>query len=400
MLKGFKYRLYPTAEQEVLLSKHFGAMRLLYNLALDTKRYVYKAYGISIGYHELATVQLKDLKAEFTFLKEVNSQSLQASLRNLDTAYQNFFKHGASFPNFKSKFHKQSFTVPQHFSVEKGCLYIPKFKEGIPIVLHHPLKGMMRSATISRTASGKYFASILCDTLEVAPVKLPVFEKTAVGIDLGLKSFIFCSDGQSWDAPQYLRKSEAKLKWLSRNHCRKVKGSKRREASRLKLARLHDKVANQRKDFLHKVSSAITKQYDTICLESLNVTGMMRNHCLAKSIGDAGWSEFERMVRYKEEWKGGSVLSIGTFEPSTKECNVCGILNHDLTLADREWDCSTCGTHHDRDMNAAIVIRNKCLKDFWLTERQCQDTEVSPLQGKRAEEVSKVQKDMLDSSSC
>ena len=404
MLKAFKYRLYPSKNQKILLEKHFGAVRLLWNLALDVKTNAYKTYGKTISHHELATSQLRDLKDGFHFFKEVNSQCLQASLRNLDVAYKRFFKKQGDFPRFKNKQSNQSFTCPQHFSVKDGKLNLPKFDDGIEIILHRPLKGIMRSATISKTASGKYFASILCETLQVKPAQLPVKVETTVGIDLGLKSFIFCSDGYHVDCPKHLRKSEVKLKYLQRELSRKTKGSKRREVAKIKVARQHEIIANQRKDFSQKESAMIAKSFDTVCFEDLNVKGMTKNHCLAKSINDAGWADFVRMVEYKMAWKGGTVLRLPTFEPSSKVCHKCGHVNHDLKLSDREWDCPYCGEHLDRDLNAAIVIMLKCLNSFFLpSERRSKDVEVSSIlakASKRAVETSKVLVDMENISSC
>ena len=398
MLKAFKYRMYPTDLQKVVLEKHFGAVRLLYNLALDVKTYAHKSHGINVGYHELATKQLTELKKCFPFLKEVNSQSLQGSLRNLDAAYDKFFKRLSGFPKFKRKGGRESFFVPQNFFIEDRKLNIPKFREGIKIELHRPTKGVHKSVTISRTASGKYFASILCNTGNVDPIKKPITAETAVGIDMGLKDFVYCSDGFHVAAPQYLRTSEEHLAWMQRQFSRKKRGSNRAKIWKNRIAKQHEIIANQRKDFLHKLSAEITNRYDTLCFETLNIRGMSANHCLAKSIGDAGWAMFKGFCEYKSAWKGGNVLSIGTFEPSSKECAHCGHIKKDLQLSEREWDCPNCGAHLHRDKNAADVIKKKSLR---VAERALEDVEVSPLSArkclkKRAYDASKVQNNVME----
>lgn len=360
MFKGFKYRLYPTDAQKVLLNKHIGCARFIYNLSLQTKTEAYAADKTNLSCFDLIK-RLPDLKKEHEWLKEVNSQSLQAPIRNLDNAFTRFFKAQSDFPKFKSKFRgAQSFTVPQSFHIENGKLVLPKFRKdgGIKLTLHRPHKGAMKSVTISRTPSGKYFASILCDTGEAAPKPHPIKEETTVGVDLGLKEFLITSKGDTVASPKYLRKAEAKLKFLQRKYS-KHKGARTRQ--RLSLA--HEKVKNQRRDFLHKQSHKLVADNHSVAIEDLNVAGMMKNHCLAKSIADAGWYTFTQMLAYKAEAAGVNVLKIGRFDPSSKTCSECGKINKELKLQDRFWTCEGCETHHDRDINAAINIKNFALKN-------------------------------------
>lgn len=359
MLKSFRYRIYPTEVQAELINKHIGSSRFLYNLALETKTMAYAGNQINLSCFDLIK-QLPDLKKECSWLKEVNSQSLQAPIRNLDNAFTRFYKGQAKFPKYKSKRKgKQSFYIPQNVIVENGKLVIPKFKEGIEIVLHRETKGAIKSATISRTPTGKYFVSILCDTGEDCKSKFKVKKETTVGIDLGIKNFLITSDGVVIDNPKYLREAESRLKYVQRKYS-KHKGKR----TKSKLAKLHEKVVNQRKDFLHKESFKLVSENQTIAIEDLNVKGMLKNHCLAKSINDASWSTFVTMLEYKAEWYDKNLLTIGRFEPSSKVCSNCGKVNKELTLKDREWTCVKCNTKHDRDVNAAVNIKNFALRNY------------------------------------
>lgn len=377
MFAARKYRIYPNEEQKVLLEKHFGCTRLLYNLGLECRTMAYSGNKKTLNFFDLAN-QLKELKEEYPFFKEVNSQSLQMSLRNLENSYTNFFKGKAKFPNFKSKKSKQSFQCPQNVCVEKEKLYIPKFKEGIKIVLHRPIKGLIKLTTISKTPTNKYFVSFTVETKEDFPEKKKPFN--AIGLDLGIKSFIVTSDGDKFDNPKYLLGSLIKLKWLQRQFSKKKKGSNRSKKFRLRIAKQHEKVANQRKDFLHKISDAITKRYDTVCIENLNVNGMLKNHKLARSINDCGWGMFEQFLKYKCEWRGINLVQIGTFEPSSKTCSTCGYINSQLELKDREWTCPNCNSILDRDVNAAINILNFSSR-YLPVERWSKDAETPTLVG-------------------
>ncbi len=365
MIKGNKYRIYPNKVQAELINKHIGACRFVFNLALETKNYAYASHRKKLTCFDLMN-QLPDLKKECEWLNEIDSQALQQSVINLDKAFTAFFKGHAAFPNFKSKKKGiQSFRNPHgnHVEVKEGKLYQPKFKDGIKIVIDRQFTGDIKSTTISRTPTGKYFVSILTDNHKELPKKKPIKESTSVGIDLGLTHFIITSEGVKVDNPKHLRKSMLHLKYLQRQASKKVNGSKNRKKANLKVALCHEKITNQRKDFLHKLSNEITNQFDTLCFEDLNITGMTKNHKLAGAIADVSWGEFVRQVEYKSEWKGKTILKIPTFEPSTKLCHVCGAVNHTLTLKDREWVCANCETVHDRDINAAKVIKQYCINN-------------------------------------
>jgi putative transposase len=368
MLKSFKYRISPTKAQAELINKHIGSSRFVYNLALETKTMAYAGNQINLSCFDLIK-QLPDLKKECTWLKEINSQSLQAPIRNLDNAFTRFYKGQGNFPKYKSKRSgKQSFHIPQNVIVENGKLIIPKFKEGIDIVLHRETKGVIKSATISRTPTGKYFVSILCDTKEEIPTKASITESTTIGIDLGIKDFAITSKGEVFENPKYLRKAQSKLKYVQRKYS-KHKGKRTKK----KLAKLHEDVVNKRKDFLHKVSTKLIRENQTIALETLAVKNIVKNHNLAQSISDASWSTFVSMLEYKAEWYGKNILRIGRFAPSSKTCS-CGVINKDLKLSDREWTCKSCGTTHDRDILAACNIKSFALKNILSgTDRKNQD---------------------------
>jgi putative transposase len=364
MFRAFKYRLYPTEPQKELIAKHIGSSRFVYNLALETKTTAYLGSKHNYSAFDLVK-QLPELKKELPWLKEVNSQSLQQSIQNMDIAFKKFFK-GAGFPKFKSKHKgKQSFSIPQNVIVENDLLIIPKFKEGIKMSLHRPTKGTIKSATISVTPTGKYFVSILCDTKEEIPTKAPITESTTIGIDLGIKDFAITSDGEVFENPKYLRKAQSKLKYVQRKYS-KHKGKRTKK----KLAKLYEDVVNKRKDFLHKVSTKLIRENQTIALETLAVKNMVKNHNLAQAITDASWSTFVSMLEYKAEWYGKNILKIGRFAPSSKTCSCCGSINKELTLQDREWTCSSCNTLLDRDVNAAINIKNFALKNHLSVERR------------------------------
>ncbi|HOD89173.1 MAG TPA: RNA-guided endonuclease TnpB family protein [Bacteroidales bacterium] len=357
MFRAYKYRLYPSELQKELIAKHIGSSRFVYNLALETKTTAYLGSKHNFSPFDLIK-QLPELKKECEWLKEVNSQSLQQSIQNMDIAFKKFFK-GAGFPKFKSKRDRQSFSIPQNVIVENNLLIIPKFKEGIDIVLHRPIKGTIKSATISVTPTGKYFVSILCDTKKDIPIKAPIEENTTIGIDLGIKDFAITSDGEVFENPKYLRKAQSKLKYAQRKYS-KHKGKRTKK----KLAKLYEDVVNKRKDFLHKTSTKLIRENQTICLETLAVKNMVKNHNLAQAINDVSWSTFVSMLEYKADWYGKNILRIGRFAPSSKTCSNCGNINKELTLKDREWTCGSCSTVLDRDVNAAINIKNFALKNI------------------------------------
>ena len=363
MLKTFRYRILPTSSQVEFINKHIGSVRFLYNLALETKQMAWVGNRVSLNRYDLQ-VQLKDLKNECEWLKEVNSQSLQVALMNLDAAYLRFFKGQSGFPKFKSKNrNSQSFCMPQNVTIEDNKLIIPKFKEGIDIILSRPIKGVIKQATISRTPTRKYFVSILCETGEQIKSKAKIKENTTVGIDLGIKTFLVSSNGQGFENPKFLRESQSKLKYVQRKYS-KYKGKRTKQ----RLAILHEKVSNQRKDFLHKTSTKLIRENQSVAIEDLNVSGMLKNHSLAFSISDASWGIFIDMLEYKAEWYGVNILKIGRFDPSSKTCSNCGRINKELALKDRIWTCKGCNTVLDRDINAAINIKSFALKNHLSRE--------------------------------
>jgi putative transposase len=365
MLKAFKYKISPTNEQAELINKHIGSARFVFNLALECKQMAYAGSKVNLSCFDLVK-QLPELKKECEWLKEVNSQSLQQSIVNLDVAFTKFFKGQADFPNFKKKSTaKQSFNIPQNVILKNDKLIIPKFKKGIDIVLHRETKGAIRQATISRTPTGKYCVSILCETGEAVKAKANIKEQTTIGIDLGIKTFLVTSDGQEFDNPKFLRKAQSRLKFTQSKYS-KHKGKRTKH----RLAILHEKVANQRKDFLHKTSTKLIRENQSVAIEDLQIKNMVKNHCLAQSISDAGWGMFVTMLEYKAEWYGKNILRIGKFEPSSKTCSCCGSINKELQLQDREWTCKWCGTLLNRDINAAINIKSFALKNHLSVERR------------------------------
>ncbi len=357
--KSYKFKISPDKEQIELLSKHFGACRFVFNRYLNSRKETYLEEKKSLNYYDNAN-DLTKLKKEdeFVWLKEINSQSLQSSLRNLDTAYNKFFRKQTKFPRFKSKYDKQSFTVPQFATIEEGKLWIPKFKKGIEINLHREIEGKILFATISKSTTGKYYVSITCE------INHNPFDKTGskVGIDTGIKDLAILSDGKVYENVKTLKTNLKKLKYEQRQLSKKTKGSNSRLKQKSKLAKVHEKVTNIRKDYLHKVSTEIIKNHDVICIEDLAVKNMMKNHKLAQAFSDVSLGAFYTMLEYKANWNDKIIVKIGRFFPSSKTCNVCNHINQELTLKDREWTCKSCNTIHDRDFNASINIKKQGLK--------------------------------------
>lgn len=351
--KAYKFRLYPAPDQEEFLCRSFGASRWVYNYFLNYRDSKFKNDGIKENYFSMAKVLTSLRKQEETsWLKEINSQSLQCALANLDSAYIKFFKGQTKFPKFKSKNGKQSFEIPQHWKLNGDTVKIPKLKTSLKFVKHREIIGKICSITISKTKANKYFISFCCEVENN-------YQQTAgpeIGIDLGIKDLIICSDGTKYENHKFHKKNLKKLKTLQRHLSRKRKGSKRRQKAKLKLAKLHEKITNSREDLYHKISNDLTNKYSLICLESLNVKNMMKNHNLAQAIGDCSWFSLVSKIEYKAQWKGVKVVKIDQFYPSSKTCSVCNWKKNDLTLNDREWTCPKCGTHHDRDLNAAKNI--------------------------------------------
>lgn len=365
--RAYKYRLYPNDEQKVLIAKHLGSCRFIYNYALAKKVKAFQTDKTNLSRFDIQA-ELPDMKKseEYCWLKEVNSLSLQASLANLDSAYTKFFREHKGFPKFKSKKDsKQSFSVPQNTKVdfENGRVFIPKFKGGIKARLHRTFEGIVKTSTITRTSTGKYFISILVEVNEPDVSMKPICESKAVGIDLGIKTFVVLSDGTEIPNPKYLKQSLNKVKHLQRSLFRKTKGSKNRDKAMRKLALAHEKVTNQRNDFLHKVTKYLVSNYDTICLEDLNVKRMVKNHHLAQALSDIAIGTFNIILEYKAKENGVNILRIGRFEPSSKMCT-CGYINSNLTLAMREWTCPECGIIHDRDLLAANNIKRFAFRNI------------------------------------
>ncbi len=367
--KTIKYRLYPSDTQKELLDKHINVTRYVYNLALETKKNYYDSAKINKSSFDLQK-ELTECKKEFPWLKEVNSQSLQQAISNMDVAFTNFFKGRTNFPKFKSKKKStKSFQIPQSVKLESNKLFIPKFKEGIKVVVHRTYdNSKVKSATVSKTPTDKYFVSILFEVNEELPTKLEIKEETILGVDLGIKSYLVTSDGEIVDNPKYFKKAESKLKFIQRKYS-KHKGKRTKK----KLVRLHEKVVNKRKDFLHKLSKKLVVENHTIALETLSVKNMILNHKLAKSIQDASWGTFVSIIEYKAEWYGTNVIRIEQFLPSSKQCS-CGVINNDLKLSDRIWTCSSCNVTHERDLLAANNIAKFAFKKYLSgTDRKNQE---------------------------
>ena len=351
----YKFKLNPTQEQKILLNKHFGSVRWIYNYFLNQRKEEYLNNKKSLTYNKQSSflTQLKKNK-ETEWLKEINSQTLQYSLRCLDTAYQCFFSGRAKFPRYKSKKNKNSFTIPQFVSINKNSLFIPKFKDGIEMIMERKIKGNIKHCCISKTSTEKYFVSILTE-LEYQPVNKT---NQSVGIDLGIKDFLVLSNGTKVKNHRFLKHYEKDLTLNQKFLSRKIKGSNRYEKQRLKVARIYEKITNSRMYLIHKTSTNLIKQFDAIYLEDLNVKGMMKNHKLAKAISDVCWSKFINILEYKANWNDKQIIHIDRFFPSSKTCSKCGWINNNLTLKDRNWICK-CGKKHDRDINAAINILNE-----------------------------------------
>jgi len=351
--KSYKFRIEPTSEQIVLLSKHFGACRFVFNKFLHERKEKYLNKKTSLNYYDNART-LTDLKKEedFDWLKEINSQSLQSAIRNLDSAYKNFFNKQNKFPRFKSKYNKQSFKIPQNALINEGKLVIPKFKEGIKINLHREIEGEILFATITKSTTGKYYVSITCE------VNYKPFDKigSKVGIDTGIKDLAILSDGKIYENIKVLKSKLKKLKYQQRQLSKKQKGSNSRQKQKIKLSLTHEKITNIRKDYLHKISTEIVKNHDIISVEDLSVKNMMKNHKLAQSLSDVSLGMFYTMLEYKSKWNDKSFVKIDRFFPSSKTCSNCGWIYQDLNLSIREWTCSSCNEHHDRDLNASKNI--------------------------------------------
>ena len=370
MLKTYEYRIYPNKEQAILIAKHFGCTRFVYNKALALKISLYEKEKKTISKFELNKEITKWKKEETTcWLKEVQAQSLQQAMTDLDSAFIRFFREKKGFPKFKSKHtYRYSYRSPQgnKINFENKKIFLPKIG-WIKTRIDRTFVGEIHSVTLKQVPSGKYFVSVLIKDETENKFLRPIKEETTIGIDLGIKDFAVLSTGEKIPNPRALKENLKKLQVLQHRMSRKAKGSNNRNKARIKVAKQYEKVTNIRKDFLHKLSSRLTNesQVDTICLETLNISGMMKNHRLAQAMGDVSWYSFIQMLTYKAERNGVNILRIGQFEPSSKTCT-CGYINKNLTLRDRNWICPNCGTHHDRDILAANNIKRIALADLNL----------------------------------
>ncbi|WP_312541077.1 IS200/IS605 family element RNA-guided endonuclease TnpB [Enterococcus sp.] len=372
-LKAYKFRLYPTEEQEIFFANSFGCVRKVYNLMLDDRKKAYEEVKNDSSKKMNFPTPAK-YKEEFPFLKEVDSLALANAQLNLDKVYKNFFRDkSVGFPRFKSKKNPvQSYTTNNQNGtvalIENKFIKVPKLKSLIRIKLHRQPKGIIKSATLSRHSSGKYYVSLLCKE-EVS--ELPK-SNSAIGIDLGITDFAILSDGQKNDNNKFTSKMEKKFKREQRKLSRrallaKQKGinlfeAKNYQKQKRKVARLHEKVMNQRTDFLNKLSTEIVKNHDIICIEDLNTKGMLRNHKLAKSISDVSWSSFVTKLQYKADWYGREIIKVDKWFPSSRLCSECGHKDGKKSLEIREWTCPICHAHHDRDINASINILTEGLR--------------------------------------
>jgi len=374
-LKAYKYRLYPNQNQKILLEKHFGCNRFVYNHFLQRKIEYYKETKKTIGWCKLAN-ELPLLKTKYEWLDEVASQSLQQTIRHLDNAYTNFFRSNMAFPKFKSKKNnKHSYTIPEPKSIrvdfESKRLYVPKFintsktDNRLRCVFDRTFDGQIQQCTISRHAD-KYYVSVLVEESVENPKKPEMNKEKAIGIDFGVKTFCTFDNGEKIESPKYFKQSQEKLAKHQQELSEMEAGTTKHKSKKEQIQRLHAKIARQRKDFLDKLSHKLThdNQVETICIEDLSIKGMQSDNDKPTNriIGDLGWYNFTRLLQYKSDWYGRNFIKIGRFEPSSKTCSVCGNVYRELKRDEREWQCIKCNTQHDRDVNAAQNI-----KDFAFT---------------------------------
>ena len=358
MLKAHKYRLYPDDSQKVLLAKSFGSCRWFYNYALNQTNETYKETGKGLSRNTIINL-LPSLKKEYEWLSEPPSQALQQVALDLSSAFLNFFEGRAKFPNFKKKSNRQSMRLPQGCKLIDDYIKLPKIGEVYCRVSKQP-EGQLKSVTVTKTPSGRYYASCLFDDGKELPKQSS--DGKAVGIDMGLNHYAITSDGTKHGNPKYYRKYEDKLAKVQKRLSKKAKGSNNRYKARVKVAKAQEKISRCREDFLHKLSRKLVDENQVIVVENLAVKNMVKNKHLAKSINDAGWGMFCTMLKYKAEWEGKTYVEVNRFFPSSKTCNVCLHQVDKLPLDIRSWQCPNCQTIHDRDINAAMNIRNEGLR--------------------------------------
>ncbi len=367
ILKAYKYRLYPDAEAREKLAQHFGAARFVYNTALDLRKRYYEQFGRGISKRDVQN-QFVTLKKtdEFVWLYDINSQAILATLGHVHTAFSNFFSGRARFPRFKSKKSGwQSYQCPQHVQVdfEYGMVKIPKIG-WVKAKFHRSFEGAIKTCTIKRNPSGHYTISVLVETEETLPTKPAIDEQSTIGLDLGLKHFLIQDDGSKIDNPQFLQQGLERLGIEQKKLSRKKKGSNQYKKQKQIVAKTHNKISNQRHNFLHQTSSMLLRdnQAATVAMEDLHVKGMVRNKKLSRHIIDVAWGKFVELVAYKCDWRGKNLIFANRWAPTSKQC-ACGTINHELKLSDRQWCCPDCGASHDRDVLAANNIKTFALVD-------------------------------------
>ncbi len=360
MLKVVKVRIYPTQQQKVSLAQAFGTTRWVWNHFLALTNQTYKQTGKGIAKYDMIK-QLPKLKKqeETEWLKQTYSQSLQSVCLNLSRAFVNFFEKRSQYPRFKSRHGKQSLIYPQNVKLAENKIYFPKL-DWIKAVIHRPIKGSIRTVTITKNCGEQYYASIMFEDGREKP--LPNAKGKAIGLDLGLTHFCITSDSRKFDNPRWFKKHERNLKVKQQQLSRKQEGSSNRNKSRLKVAKVHNKITRCREDFHHQLSRRIVNENQVLILENLAIKNMVKNHCLAKAISQVGWGQFCTMLKYKAEQEGKIYLEVDRFFPSSKTCHVCLNQVGSLPLEVRNWTCNNCNTTHDRDINAAISLRDEGLR--------------------------------------
>jgi len=382
MITSTKVKLYPNEMQKVLLEKHFGSCRFVYNYFLNKRDEYYITHKdskkSSLNYLDTQNM-LTELKEQYPWLYEVNAQSLQMSLRSLDNAFKNFFHKNADHPKFRKKGKNDYFAIPQHVRIKGNRIYFPKFKEGIYFKgSKERLKEIKEINQIIITKdAGYYYCSIIYEISDELPEKKPLSSENSIGIDLGIEKFVTLSDGIAVENPRFIYKVEKRIKKLQEELSRKEKGSSNYRKHVLKIGKKYMKLRNEREDFQDKVSTAIAKQYDTIIIENLNVEGIQKNHHIAKSIGDASFYNFKQKLLWKADKYGKNLVEIGRFDPSSKLCSRCGNLKKDLKLSDRIYHCDVCGVTMDRDYNAARNIRKMGLIKVGLVQPESTPVEIA-----------------------